>query len=984
MHLDESFELAKKLISEIEPRLSEIENEQDARFQIINRFLTEVLGWEFGDVKTEPHGPSGYTDYLVSAGGQRRLVIEAKRNGPLLIDTLNPEMRVYKVGGPALASALPGVQQAASYCLDHGVNYALVTTGVVWIAFIPLPGTGTSFKEGLAFSFPNFQAIIENFAVFYDLCSKEGVALKNYNLHFAKAGGLSIAAFEPLTAANRAEYIRLLPLSQLAADLDPVFREFFGSMSGEADREMLIECFVETRESKFADASLEKLIHSISATIAELSPTSDNQLAQEIEAAVESGRGETVLLVGNNGAGKSTFIGRFFSLVLDASVRSRCSVLRVDLLKYTGEQASIANWLTNQLRVGLETSMFEGGIPTYDQLQGLYWRDYQRWMKGQYKPLYDSDKNAFKNKFGDFLNEQMEKDPYSYVLRLLEDIVRNRKLLPCLTFDNVDHFDAKLQEATFQYSQAIHNSIPYTFVVMPVTDRSLWSLSKAGPFQTYPTKMFYLPVPPTKEVLEKRVAYLQRKVDESKDQHSYFLSRGIRLTLENLKGFAACLEEVFIKEDFVSRRISWLANNNLRRCLELTQKLISSPFFSIEQLVTAYITYGASAPLRLNYRAFMQALLHGNYNAFMQDYNLFVLNIFAISPYFPTSPILELSVLKMLIDRAGENTGVGGYISVEQTRQYFIAMGVSEPAIDHAVSVLLGFRLIEPYDASDDTVQAAQRIAVTHSGRIHYEMATIDAFFIGDMAFATPVRSAAIVDELRSIRAAGKMWSDEWRKVQAIFMGYCFEQDALYTRIPKDGIYEGQRQLRFDLKARWIEHRTSETLDAGEKSSPPEILSAENAGLSQVSAVVKWFSSEKGYGFAVAGLSEDVFFHRNTLELSKIDTVDEGDTLVCDIAPGPKGKLQVIAVHSIQKRHATEQSSASVKEFIEGTINFYNSRKGYGFIHVPTLPDDIYFSARILDGSELHELAPGARVRASVSPGRFGKGFTATSIELLE
>jgi hypothetical protein len=85
MSLDDAFSRAKVLCEELEPRLSEIETEQDARLQIINRFLTEVLGWSFADLKTEPHGPSGYTDYLLSAFGQKRFVIEAKRIGPLLI-----------------------------------------------------------------------------------------------------------------------------------------------------------------------------------------------------------------------------------------------------------------------------------------------------------------------------------------------------------------------------------------------------------------------------------------------------------------------------------------------------------------------------------------------------------------------------------------------------------------------------------------------------------------------------------------------------------------------------------------------------------------------------------------------------------------------------------------------------------------------------------------------------------------------------------
>src|ERR1039458_9530951 len=138
MSLDNAFSRAKEMFEELEPRLAQIETEQDARLQIINRVLTEVLEWSFADLKTEPHGPSGYTDYLLSVSGQKRFVIEAKRIGPLLINTLNPETRTYKVGGPALTGAAAGIKQAASYCMDHGVNYAAVTTGVVWLAFIPL------------------------------------------------------------------------------------------------------------------------------------------------------------------------------------------------------------------------------------------------------------------------------------------------------------------------------------------------------------------------------------------------------------------------------------------------------------------------------------------------------------------------------------------------------------------------------------------------------------------------------------------------------------------------------------------------------------------------------------------------------------------------------------------------------------------------------------------------------------------------------
>jgi cold shock CspA family protein len=983
MNIDEAHIRAKALCSELEPRLAQIETEQDARFQMINRFLTEVLGWDFSDIRTEPHSPSGYTDYLISSGRQKRWVIEAKRTGALLINTFNPEMRTYKVGGPALQSAIPGVQQANQYCLDHGVNYATITTGLVWVSFIPLPGAGVSFREGKAFVFPNFKSIVDNFAAFYDLFSSEGVSAKRYSLLFAKAAGLSVAEFEPLVAANRIEAARLLTPSPLAVDLEPVFREFFGSMSAETDRDMLINCFVETRESRFADASLEKMVRSVAATIAELGPSADNQLAQEIQAAVDTGRGETVVIVGNNGAGKSTFTERFFDSVLEQALRAQCMVVRIDLLKSTGDVLSISSWLTGQLKSNLENHLYKDGIPTYEELQGLYFREYQRWMKGQYKPLYDSDKNAFKVKFSDFLNEQIDKDPYTYVLRLLNDIVKNRKSLPCLIFDNGDHFDLKFQEAVFQYSQAIHKSLSFTFIVMPITDRSFWRLSKAGPFQTYSSKMFYLPMPPTKEVLEKRVAYLKRKIEEHKDQHKYFLTKGIRLSFENIKGFAACLEEVFIQEDFVARRISWLANNNIRKSLQIAQKVIMSPFFSIEDLVKAFIAGRAGAPIRLNYQKFMQALLLGNYNVFRQDHNEHILNMFAISPHVPTSPLLKLSILKMLIDRAGEQEGVSSYISIEQCRQYFDAASLSEAAVDYALETLLSFRLIEPYDASDDSIVASQRVAVTHAGRMHYELATTDQFFVSDMAYATPVRNLSLVEKLRALKSQ-KMGTAEWQVVEGEFVKYCVDQDAIFVRLPKDEMFDGQRQLRSDIIGRWIKSEDGVREVPVEESALREAAPGSQAGFSHLPAVVKWFNTEKGYGFVEAGVGQDVFLHQSVLQQTDIQSVMEGDTLICDIAQGHKGRLQIIAVHSMQKREAMPSSTKLSEQYLEGVVEFYNSKKGYGFVKTLTLPDDVYVSGRILEQSGLTTLVTGVKVKIGVEPGRFGKGFMATSVALAD
>ena len=65
--IDEAKQRFDNLYSEIRFRLAEIENEADTRFQIIDRILMEVLGWERTEIKMEPPTEKGFIDYLLCA-----------------------------------------------------------------------------------------------------------------------------------------------------------------------------------------------------------------------------------------------------------------------------------------------------------------------------------------------------------------------------------------------------------------------------------------------------------------------------------------------------------------------------------------------------------------------------------------------------------------------------------------------------------------------------------------------------------------------------------------------------------------------------------------------------------------------------------------------------------------------------------------------------------------------------------------------------
>ena len=53
---------------------------------------------------------------------------------------------------------------------------------------------------------------------------------------------------------------------------------------------------------------------------------------------------------------------------------------------------------------------------------------------------------------------------------------------------------------------------------------------------------------------------------------------------------------------------------------------------------------------------------------------------------------------------------------------------------------------------------------------------------------------------------------------------------------------------------------------------------------------VKWFNAEKGFGFISREGADDVFVHFSSIQGDGYRTLDEGQTVEFDVAPGRKGE----------------------------------------------------------------------------------------------
>lgn len=140
---------------------------------------------------------------------------------------------------------------------------------------------------------------------------------------------------------------------------------------------------------------------------------------------------------------------------------------------------------------------------------------------------------------------------------------------------------------------------------------------------------------------------------------------------------------------------------------------------------------------------------------------------------------------------------------------------------------------------------------------------------------------------------------------------------------------------------------------------------------------VKFFNSNKGFGFiARDDGGEDVFVHISAVERAGLEGLAEGQqlkfTLVDRGGKVSASDLEVVGdVIAVEKREAPQRELTGDKA--TGTVKFFNSMKGFGFITRDDGEADAFVHISAVERSGLTTLNEGDKVEFDIEVDRRGK-----------
>ena len=758
-------------------------SEADTRANILDRIIHDVLGWPREAVFREVRCNIGWLDYELSKG-ITTVVIEAKAEGESFEI---PHRKLEKAQRQKLNGALTSntiikdaIEQTQRYCNEKGIRFGVTTNGYSFIVFRGIT-QGASWREGNAYVFPSPGVIQADFTTFWNLLSYDAVRDGKLDEAFRTETAEIRETHRPIDEIvdSDATYAR----NSLNRALAPYVDKFFGDIASQDTIEVLKHCYVYSKPIQNIDDELDITIRDFIPRFAGTSqPVSANDVAQggniglDLRESLSSGerKGAVVLLMGGIGAGKTTFLKRFFKVVAP------------DLIDSTGPAFHLyVNFL--------------GAPDRLQELDNFFWRETSEGLRSQHPVLNQRSvlENVFKTKLR-LIDEIYAGQPVERAKRISDEIFRlasdpkeftvaalrycsTTTRFPLIVLDNVDQLSVDIQTHIFTTAEHFANHLG-CLCVLVIREESYSTAQMQKQLTAYNIRAYHLSSPSFRDLIQLRIQFATRYAVTQNDQPELGRENTSSGTAagEILEFFRLLQVSVFNRNHNIMRLLEAISFGNMRFALSLFNNFITSGATNMPKILEKFREGGYNVP----FHEFAKSVILGDYKFYSGARSLFG-NLFRTTSARNTSHFTALRMLAYLSHSVEGAQSSEGFVRLQSLITTFVDLFDNENDCIKTIERLipLNRQLVEVDTRRTDTLAGAQMIRITTSGK-YYLNYLVNAFSYLDLVWHdTPFNDRGVSDVLSKLMHSSEM-EDRFKRVE-IFLSYLQrEEDKEYALNP--------------------------------------------------------------------------------------------------------------------------------------------------------------------------------------------------------
>jgi predicted type IV restriction endonuclease len=711
IHPDKAYKNLLNIIGEYRDKLP-LMNEAETRAKVIDRVLKECLDWSEDSIRREDRVESGYTDYQLLISGTCRIVIEAKRAGDYFDIPKTKHRRTYKLSGAieSVTNLMDAINQVRAYCTDVGSKYGAVFNGYQLVIF-PAISIGKSWKEGYCTIFHSFDDLKENFNLLWNTLAFENV--KQGSLIQIIDKGKELVSFRKvLKEIHNPE--QLWERNYLYTYIQPIADLVFSELLDETRAEVLKECYVFERSNRQLGDELKSYFVDKLPYFAEKYKIKDiferegrakvfeRTFAEKQKLVTQ---GSTIVLVGGIGSGKSTFLHRYFKIIL--SDYETLLWFYIDFRHVSLKEEELEEYITNKI--------------------------IEQWYE-KYATKLTVNLEA--------LGFSVIPDEGKTFLSKLFNLLHTVGFSITVIIDNVDQHDLGFQEKIFLISSHLTDTLK-TVTILALREETFIASTRVGVFNAYDIPKFHIASPDFLSLIKARLNFT---IDLLKVKDTKY-PEGIVSDL--IKYFGIIRGSLDRKNEQSQKLVNFIDSisvGNMRDALTMFTYFTISGNTNVKEM---FHKNEVSGWYQIAYHQFIKSVMLGEHRYYSQERS-HLMNIFDFDTSLSDSHFNSLRIMKYLFNNNNKRSPIGrGYVSIDELINQAELTGIRRTVIYDSLLRMANWRLIEFDNQSKKDVHSASYAKITNAGEYYLSNLKNEFVYLDGVLVDTPLSDESVFRYIR-------------------------------------------------------------------------------------------------------------------------------------------------------------------------------------------------------------------------------------------